>query len=107
MESVAASPDNAVDLIASAAGLAAEAVTLVTGMMAVIEHETVRAALGNLADGLMEAAAALRPLSVTAELLAAARAAGAAEAYERGRREAHAERRGKGRHLAVTSRIPA
>ena len=109
MQSVGASPETtAAELIARVGELCARATSLAAGALAAAEPETLCAALSNVADGLMEASAALRAMELTAEVLARARRAGEAEGYERGledgRREGHAGRRAKARHLALIAR---
>jgi hypothetical protein len=107
MQSIAASPESAIDLIMKVGEITAEASALVAGALTCPELEVLRAALGNLADGLMEAAAALRAKEVSAHVLILAREAGETGEYERGRedgrREGYAGRRGRSRHLALAA----
>lgn len=108
MESVAASPETAMELIRQASALCKQAIevneraiALVSGLVMSPELETLRAALSNVHDGLTENGAAVRAKEVPVGAFARARRAGEEEGFERGFEQG---RRARSGHLALVHR---
>ncbi|HXJ26564.1 MAG TPA: hypothetical protein VNH17_12725 [Streptosporangiaceae bacterium] len=84
MESIGASPETALELIAKVGELASQASALVAAAMTAPDTAALTGALGAVADALGEAAAALRTKKLAADVLLSARRAGEADGYEQG-----------------------